>query len=176
MTQLVYRVEHRPDRSVVLCRGPFPGRAGPTLLGLTMAGAVVVATPLVLGVGLVVKWLSGSEWLLEHGAAVAIAGLGVVGGLYAYTRHFRRPRQIVFDWKREELSFGRRAPPIAFEALGSISVTEGWADEDDVPVYDVVVHAQGQSVIVGEFGTQAEAADWAAELREHVGMPLSDKR
>jgi hypothetical protein len=139
-----------------------------------VAGAVVVATPLVLGVGLVVKWLSGSGWLLEHGATVAIAGLGVVGGLYAYLRHFRRPHQIVFDWKREELSLGRRAPPIAFEALESISVTEGWADEDDAPVYDVVVHAKGRSVIVGEFATRGEAADWAAELREHVGMPLSD--
>jgi hypothetical protein len=136
---------------------------------------VVVATPLVLGAGLLVEWWSGSGLLLEHGATVAIAGLGVVGGLYAYTRHFRRPRQIVFDWKREEISFGRGAPPIAFEALESVSVTEGWAGEDDVPLYDVVVHAKGRSVIVGEFGTQEEAADWAAELREHVGMPLNDR-
>jgi hypothetical protein len=137
---------------------------------------VVVATPLVLGAGLLVKLLSGSEWLLEHGATVAIAGLGVVGGLYVYMRHFRRPRQIVFDWMREEISFGKRAPPIAFEALESVSVTEGWADADDVPLYDVVAQAKGRSVIVGEFGTRAEAADWAAELRDHVGMPLSDER
>lgn len=141
-----------------------------------MAGAVVVATPLVLGAGFIVKWLSGSGWLLEHGATVAIAGLCVVGGLYAYLRHFRRPRQIVFDWKREEISFGRRAPPIAFAALESISAIEGWADEDDVPVYDVVAHAKDRSVIVGEFATRREADDWAAELQEHVGMPLSDQR
>jgi hypothetical protein len=142
-------------------------------MGLTLAGAVVLATPLVLGVGLVVKWLSGSEWLLQHGATAAIAGLGVVGGLYAYLRHFRRPRQIVFDWIREELSLGLRGQPVSFEDLESISVTEGWADDDDAPVYDVVVHAKAQSVIVGEFATREAADEWAAELREHVGMPLS---
>jgi len=171
--QLVYRIEHKPDRSVVLCRGPFPGRAGPALLGLTLAGALVVATPLVLVMGLAVKWLFGSEWLLEHGATAAIAGLGLVGGLYAYMRHFRRPRKIVFDWLREELSLGRREAPVAFEELESISVTEGWQDEDDSSLHDVVVRAKGKSVIVGEFGTRAEADEWAAELREHVGMPLS---
>jgi hypothetical protein len=142
-------------------------------LGLAVAGVVVVTTPLVLGAGLVVKWLFGSEWLLEHGAPVAIAGLGVLGGLYAYMRHFRRPRQIVFDWLREELSFGRRAPSVSFEDLESISVTEGWADGDDAPLYDVVVRAEGQSVIVGEFETREAADEWAAQLREHVGMPLS---
>jgi hypothetical protein len=141
-------------------------------LGLTVAGAVVVATPLVLGAGLVVKWLFGSEWLLEHGATVAIVGLGVVGGLYAYMRHFRRPQQIVFDWVREELNLGRRASPVSFEDLESISVTEGWTDEHDVPLYDVVVRAERRSVIVGEFGTRGEAEEWAAELREHVGMPV----
>jgi hypothetical protein len=142
-------------------------------LGLTVAGALVVTTPLVLGAGLVVKWLSGSDWFLEHGAAVAIAALGVAGGVYAYLRHFRRPRQIIFDWIREELSIGPGAQPVSFEDMESISVTEGWADEDDAPLYDVVVHAKAQSVIVGEFGTQGEADEWAAELREHVGMPLS---
>ena len=142
-------------------------------MGLTVAGAVVVATPLVLGAGLLVKWLFGSEWLLEHGVTVAIAGLGALGGLYAYMRHFRRPQQIVFDWIREELSFGRRAAPVAFEDLESISVAEGWADEDDVPLYDVVVHAEGRPVIVGEFATRGAADEWAAELREHVGMPLN---
>jgi hypothetical protein len=134
---------------------------------------LVVATPLVLGVGLGVKWLFGSEWLLEHGATVAIAGLGVAGGLYAYMRHLRRPRQIVFDWMREEVSLGRRLPAVSFEDLESITVTEGWKDEEDAPLYDVVVRATGRSVIVGEFGTRAEADEWAAELQEHVGMPLS---
>ncbi len=132
-----------------------------------------MATPLVLGAGLVVKWLSGSEWLLQHGATVAIAGLGVVGGLYAYLRHFRRPTQIVFDWIREELRLGPRTQPVSFEDMESISVTEGWADEDDDPLYDVVVHAKARSVIVGEFGTREAADEWAAELREHVAMPLS---
>ena len=172
MGQLVYRIERKPDRSVVLCRGPFPGRAGPAMLGLAVAGALVVTTPLVLGAGFVVKWLFGSEWLLEHGATVAIAGLGVAGGLFAYMRHFRRPRQIVFDWLREEFSFGRRAPAVPFEDLESISVAEGWKDEDDIPLYDVVVSAKGKSVIVGEFDTRGEADEWAVELREHVGLPL----
>ena len=173
MNQLVYRIERRPDRAVVLRRGPFPGRTGPALLGLTVAGAVVVATPLVFGAGLAVEWLFGTKWLLEHGTAAGIVGLGGAGGLYAYMRHFRRPRQIVFDWKREELRFGRRTQPVAFEDLESISVTEGWKDEEDDPLYDVVVHANGHTVIVGEFGTRGEAEEWAAELREHVGMPLS---
>ena len=141
-------------------------------MGLTVAGAVVVATPLVFGAGLAVEWLFGSEWLLEHGTTAAIAGLGGVGGFYAYLRHFRRPRRITFDWKREELRFGRRTPPVAFEDLESIAVTQGWKDEEDVPLYDVVVHAKGHAVIVGEFGTRTEAEEWAAELREHVGMPL----
>jgi hypothetical protein len=173
MGQLVYRIERGEDRSVVLRRGPFPGRAGPALIGLAAAGVAVVSTPLVLGAGLLVKWLSGSDWLLEHGTLAAIASLGGMGGLYTYMRHFRRPRQIVFDWLREELSFGRRTPPIPFEELASISVAEGWVNEDDSTLYDVVAHAKGQAVIVGEFETREEAEEWAAELREHVGMPLS---